>query len=197
MSQTSNRRNRKNPHPNTSERGRNLLSRWNRTRLQLEVLEDRILPAVRVWDGGSLASSNWSDAANWVGDVAPQADDNLVFAAGGARHTNVNNFAAGTRFRSVTISAADYTISEATAGNNGITLLEGLVYNATASGSQFNVPIALGASQTFISANAGAQITLGKIDLANLQTLTLDGRGNIDVEGVVSGSGGISKLGDG
>src|SRR6185436_17855857 len=107
------------------------------------------------------------------------------------------DFAAGTRFRSITISDAGYVMNENAAGANKITLLEGFAYNATASGAQFNIPITLGASQTFFVPNAGAQIAFGKLELANLQSLTLDGRGNFDVEGVLSGSGALIKNGDG
>src|SRR5947207_13518363 len=62
--------------------------------VSLEPLESRIAPVVRLWSGASLASGNWSDAANWVSGVAPQADDNLVFSAGAAHLTNLNDFAA-------------------------------------------------------------------------------------------------------
>src|SRR5262245_1748976 len=164
--------------------------------LFVEELESRIVPATRIWDGGG-ADALWSNPQNWSGNVAPQPEDNLLFPAGASRLTNFNDFASGTRFRSVTVSDPGYVINELTPGSDKITLLEGLVYNATASGAQFNVMISLGANQTFFSANNGATITLGGLELANLQTLTLDGRGNIDVEGVVSGSGGITKLGDG
>src|SRR5438128_1305679 len=164
--------------------------------LLVEELESRIVPATRIWDGGG-ASALWSNPQNWAGDVAPQPEDNLLFPAGAARLTNFDDFAAGTRFRSITIADPGYQINELTPGADKINLLEGLVYNATTSGAQFNVPITLGASQTFFSANNGATITLGGLELANLQTLSLDGRGNFDVEGVVSGSGGITKLGDG
>src|SRR5262245_947991 len=164
--------------------------------LFVEELESRIVPATRIWDGGG-ADALWSNPQNWSGNVAPQPEDNLLFPAGASRLTNFNDFASGTRFRSVTMSDPGYVINELTPGADKITLLEGLVYNATASGAQFNVTITLGASQTFFSANTGATITLGGLELANLQTLTLDGRGNIDVEGAVSGSGGITKLGDG
>ena len=38
---------------------------------------------------------------------------------------------------------------------------------------------------------------MGAIELPGLQTLSFDGRGSFDVEGIVSGSGGLTKLGDG
>jgi autotransporter-associated beta strand protein len=127
----------------------------------VEPLEDRRLLAVRMWDGGGT-NNLWSNPVNWIGDVAPQPEDNLVFPTGGTQHTNLNDFAAETRFRSVTVAAADYAISEKTAGANGIILLEGFVYDAVASGAEFTVPITLGAAQTFQSANPGAA---GQLDV--------------------------------
>ena len=60
------------------------------------------------WDGGSTANNLWTTAANWVGDVAPTAGDNLVFPANAARKTNVNNFASGTVFGSIVVSCNGY-----------------------------------------------------------------------------------------
>ena len=162
--------------------------------LRAEALEDRITPAIRTWSGLG-ADANWSTATNWVGNAAPQAEDNLVFPlmGGSSGLSATNDYGTGTRFRSVTVSDSRYDIG----GSGSITLLEGLVYNATTSGAKFNVPISLGANQTFISANLGAQIQLAGIAIPGLQTLSIDGRGDLDVEGVVSGNGGITKFGDG
>src|SRR5581483_11493076 len=89
-------------------------------------------------------------------------------------------------------------LRESAPGVNPVTLLDGLVYSAPAGGAQVNIPISLGANQTFVSANAGATITFGApIDIPALQTLSLDGRGSVDLEGVVSGTGGLTKYGDG
>ena len=109
--------------------------------------------ATMVWAGGS---GNWTTAANWIGGVAPQQDDNLIFPATPTSVTSVNDFASGTRFRSVTVSGSTYTITGAP-----ISLLEGFVYNASAGGASFTPAITLGAAQTFYSANDGATITLG------------------------------------
>jgi hypothetical protein len=54
------------------------------TTLRLDRLETRLAPAVVDWDGGG-ADNHWTTAANWVGDVAPQPGDDLVFPAGAAR----------------------------------------------------------------------------------------------------------------
>ena len=46
-------------------------SQPRRRKMFLEQLENRSLLAVMVWDGS--ANNLWSNAANWVGDVAPMA----------------------------------------------------------------------------------------------------------------------------
>lgn len=52
-----------------------------------------VLPTgiTRVWDGGG-ATSNWSEGANWVGDVAPQQGDSLEFPSSAAQLTAFNDF---------------------------------------------------------------------------------------------------------
>jgi autotransporter-associated beta strand protein len=86
--------------------------------LRLDCLEHRLAPAT--WDGGG-ADNNWTTAANWVGDVAPIVADSLVFPAGAAQLTNVNNFAAGTLFASLSVTAGGYVIN-----GNAVTLATGI-----------------------------------------------------------------------
>ncbi len=100
------------------------MPRMNRLSLRLTHLEDRRVPAVATWDGhpdagGTSADNKWSTAANWVGDVAPQPGDDLQFPAGSQQLANVNDFAPGTAFRSITLTGA-YQIT----GNN-VTLTAG------------------------------------------------------------------------
>src|SRR5207302_4935009 len=63
---------------------------------------------VRTWDGGG-ADNNWSTAANWAGNIAPVAGDDLVFPANASVDatslTSTNNFPANTAFRSITFQA--------------------------------------------------------------------------------------------
>jgi pimeloyl-ACP methyl ester carboxylesterase len=61
------------------------------------------------WDGGG-GDNKWSTAANWVGDVAPMAGDNLVFPEGAARLENMNDFPATTVFGSITVSGSGYRL---------------------------------------------------------------------------------------
>ena len=95
-------------------------------RLAVEALEDRLARATAVWDGGSLVSSGWSDAANWRGDVAPLAGDDLVFPDGAARISNVNDLAVNTIINSLEFNH-DYTISgnRLTLGAGGIAVHSG------------------------------------------------------------------------
>ena len=68
------------------------------------------VPATRTWDGGG-SDINWMTAANWVGDVAPQTGDSLVFPAGAARRANTNNFPAGTTFGTITLTGDGYSLN--------------------------------------------------------------------------------------
>src|SRR6476660_3438729 len=56
------------------------------TTLRLDRLETRLAPAVATWDGGG-ADNKWTTAANWVGDVAPKAGDDVDFPGGVAQKT--------------------------------------------------------------------------------------------------------------
>src|SRR6187200_3260254 len=71
--------------------------------LYLHELESRLAPAIASWDGGG-ANNLWSTPQNWVGDVAPMLDDELVFPTGAAQLANVNDFAARAGFASINIS---------------------------------------------------------------------------------------------
>src|SRR6476661_1563907 len=87
-------------------------------------LETRLAPAVATWDGGG-ADNHWTTAANWAGDVAPQAGDDLVFPQGSQhprlQFANVNDFPDGTAFHSLDVSGGGYQLS-----GNRIALAAGL-----------------------------------------------------------------------
>jgi RHS repeat-associated protein len=57
-------------------------------RLQLESLEQRILPATDLWTGLSPVSDSWSDPANWQNQVAPLPGDTVLFSSGANRLTS-------------------------------------------------------------------------------------------------------------
>lgn len=74
----------------------------SKPRMSYEPLEDRRLMATRIWDGGGI-TNNWTNASNWVNDIAPVAGDSLNFPAGVSDKVADNNFAADTFFSSITV----------------------------------------------------------------------------------------------
>ncbi|MDQ3041219.1 MAG: VCBS repeat-containing protein, partial [Acidobacteriota bacterium] len=138
--------------------------------------------AVRTWDGGG-ADSNWMTAANWVGDVAPVANDDLVFPATAAQFTTNNNFFFFTQFNSLTFEGGNYTV-----GGNPM-VLRGLNVNG---GTQaINTAVTVAQLQPFIAA-AGATVTVAF--LSSNTPFVLNGDGNFGI-GVLSGVGAITKNG--
>src|SRR5580658_4347785 len=96
-------------------------------RLGLEPLESRRLLTVRVWDGADIVNgnSNWSDPANWVGNVAPQPQDNLVFPTNYSSSTTINDdLGSNFSLRSITISGSNFNIT--TTFSSSIQLMENL-----------------------------------------------------------------------
>lgn len=170
-----------------------------RRRLFLERLEERSLLATLTWDGSS--SAIWNDAANWVGDIAPAAGDDLVFPGGAGNLANTNNYPAGTVFNTVLFTGGGYNVT-----GNAIVLNGGLTANNVTGNNSFAPAITLGNAMTIMSANPGTTLTVGAIDTVNLHGATsifgnsalhLDGAGTTVVSGVVSGQGSIMKLGGG
>src|SRR5262249_19820395 len=133
----------------------------------LESLEIRITPTTRTWLG--VDGNNWSDALNWVGNVAPSPGDDLVFAASAANSHPSNDFAAGTTFGSITISSADYVLS-----GNQVKLSHG------------------------ISATYSSGTTIDHIDTVLLDgTVSVGAGGELDLLGTISGTAGLTFSGGG
>src|SRR5439155_11265800 len=121
---------------------------------RLERLENRLAPAVATWDGGG-ADNRWTTAANWAGDIAPNAGDDLVFPAVAAKLTTINDFPAGTAVGSLRIAMVDYRLS-----GNAIALAGGMVFPPPAATDPTGVPIVglpitLTADQMFKSPSSG------------------------------------------
>ncbi len=171
-----------------------------RRRIFLEQLEARSLLAVMTWDGS--AGNSWSNAANWVGDVAPTAGDDLVFPAGAANLANVNNLGAGVRFNTILIQGSGYNIT-----GDAIELSGGLTANNVSGTNTFDLDTTLINAQTIMSANAGATLNFsGDINTGNIvgsyyfgsvPAIVFDGQGDTNASGVISGYGGVGKLGGG
>jgi autotransporter-associated beta strand protein len=158
-------------------------------------LEERLAPAVKVWSGGALIDPNWSNPANWVGNKAPGAGDDLVFP-GGARQaaTSTNDFTAGRLFNSITLDASGYSFA-----GNAIDLgAGGLAVNSAAGGTDsINFGITLGAGASVVNTYAGTTLHLSSVDTSAGFALTFDGSGLTTVVGGVSDTGSVVKNGSG
>jgi autotransporter-associated beta strand protein len=171
----------------------------------LEPLEDRLSPATAIWTGASPFDSDWTTPENWQGNLAPSPGDDLSFPAGTAQQSNIDDFAAGTTFRSITISAGT-SDSYFLDGNNNLILTAGIVDNGTNTSSNvINIAqLTLGADQQFAFQNSGSDLKINSP--VNLQSFTLTLNSTISfntfgtaggLRGLISGSGGITKTGIG
>ncbi len=143
--------------------------------------------AVKTWDGGG-ADTNLNTAANWVGDVAPVANDDLVFPTNAAAVSLNNNYFFFTTFRSVTFQGGTYTM-----GGNPFNVTAGV--NVDAGTQTINTIIGLsGGSQTFTHGTGSVTTYIGASLGANSLTFTGAGNGGF---GLISGSGQIIKDGTG
>src|SRR5262245_5364992 len=97
-----------------------------RSRLQLEALEDRLVPAIFIWDGGG-SDNNWTTAANWDGNQVPGVGADLVFPVNAQRKTNNNDLPAGRNIGSITFEGDGYNLS----GNLIDLRRSGTIINAT------------------------------------------------------------------
>lgn len=91
------------------------------------------LAVTRTWDGGG-ATNNWSEAANWSGDTAPGASDDVIFDATSTKDSTINSGHGGS-VRSITISSGyTGTITQArtvTVGAGGYSQADGTFTGAS------------------------------------------------------------------
>jgi len=122
------------------------------------------------WTG--LGGDNrWTDAVNWSG-AAPVARDALIFGAGAAQQANVNDFAPGTKFASITFQDNSYNITG------------------------HDIELSGGIKST--SVTGGGDLLGLNIVLTTSEKLNIGGTTIITVAGAISGSRfGITKSGTG
>lgn len=147
-------------------------------------LSTNAFSAVRTWDGGSTVDANWTNATNWVGDIAPVANDDLVFPALSAQFATNNNFFLFTTFNSITFEGGTYTVS-----GNAMTL-RGLTVN----GGTPAINTAVNLTGTPIFTGAQGSLTTFAILSVGGSGLTINGDGSFGI-GLISGSGTINKNG--
>ncbi len=134
----------------------------------LEALEVRITPSTATWTGAG-SNSNWMTGANWSSGMAPQIDDALNFPAGATSLNSVDDFPAGTSFASIALGAPGYTLS-----GNAVDLTGGISATYSSGSSTSMIPTELGGG-----------------------TVSIATGGQLNLDGVISGSAGLAASGGG
>ncbi len=180
----------------TARRSREMLS----YRPWLEPLEERLLLAFRIWDGGG-ADNNWMTAANW--DAAVVAGDSLLFPAVGVdatSRTNTNNFPIDTAFASIELRGnTSYTIggTRIALGNGG------LLVNAPAGAHNWNSDLLLNGLGVPFLITSGATLTVNGVLSGNAPlnkgsdgtlVLTADNNGTLPFSGFVNVNAGVVQI---
>lgn len=136
-----------------------------------------------VWTGGG-ANDNWNQSANWNGTL-PTNGQALLFL-GSTRVVNTNNLL--TSVGQVTLQNGGFSLS----GN--VLSLRGGILNAGGD-NDWNIASTLASAQTFAVSNG--TLTVDGVVTNGGYLLTVDGAGDAVVNGVVTGSGGLTKSGPG
>ncbi len=143
--------------------------------------------AVKTWDGGG-ANLNLATAGNWVDDIAPVANDDLVFPDGSASPVIFNDFASTTAFRSFTINGDNYVFN----GNNLRITGDLLIYDGN---HAINSDLVLLGENQFLSVFFGSELTITQLTTGTAE-VTFDGDGNYILRNI-RGSGGAAIIGGG
>ena len=167
----------------------------------IEHLEVKIAPATFTWTGlGS--NNNWNVSQNWTrvglpaNPIPTSSSDILVFPAGAARMTSVNNLGGeegGSTFASVQIQASGYNIS-----GSSLTLSTGVSYSGSGL-STYSINTTLTGQQNAINVQSGSLACTGRITLGNSPTFMVASGAQVTLSGGISQSGSraVTKAGSG
>jgi len=143
--------------------------------------------ATYTWDGGG-ADNNVTTAANWVGNVVPAANSDVIWAGTTRLAVNIDTGGPGRTF-TFDNTAGAFVISGA-----AYTLSDGITNNSTAT-QTINAAVTLTSVQTW-NAATGSLVYGGNIDNGGF-LLSVAGSSNTTLGGVLSGTGGLSNTGTG
>ncbi len=140
----------------------------------------------RVWDGGG-AAPGFSIAANWVGDVAPQDGDSILFPTGLASPDNVATNDLVIRFNQLLCASNGAGM---TLRGNPLFLAGGIIATQ-ASGALvvFNSISFIGSAD--IQTAGGNVVLSGSITNGGADLIISGGSGRVEIGGVLSGDGGL------
>ena len=140
--------------------------------------------AALVWTGADGTNNTWSSGANW-GGVVPGAGRAVTFGYPYLQ-TNANDLLS--TLNSVRFNTGGFTIM-----GDPLTLQSGLTNAAGA--NVWDLDTTLGGVQTWL--NSGGTLTVNG-DITNAgRLLTLVANGDIQISGMISGTGGLTKNGTG
>ena len=148
--------------------------------------------SAETWDGGD-ADNNFTSNLNWLSGYAPgYTGDSLTFAGTIQTTPNMN---ASYSVSGITFDPTAGAFTVGTANSSTLTLTASGVVNNSANPETLNVPLVLGAAQTFNAASGN--LTLGQSISSGGNLITVTGSSNTVVGGTVSGSGSLFKQGGG
>ena len=149
--------------------------------------------AGQVWDGDG-ADGLWSNSLNWDGNTLPSFGVPLQFD-GALQLTAINDLTATVSGVTFNSGADAFTLTGSGVGA-AITLNGGILNSSSNLQTVAFGTITLGSAQTF---RAEAALTVSSAIQLGANTLTVDtvGAGSIELNGEISGTGGLMKTGDG
>ena len=197
---TANRRRRK------DKRVRSSSARQSRA-FMLELLEERLPPAVVLWDGGGDGSS-WSDPSNWDSDSLPGPSDDVVIDV--VENPTVRLETANVSVRSVsseeaiTIDSGSLTVSHESVVNGAFAMGENSSLTASGADASFTVNASSSLDGPNLLASGGGRLiftatTAYTANESNRDTTILaTGAGSlIDLSPIDGDFEGNSRVGDG
>ncbi|MEY3897926.1 MAG: hypothetical protein RLZZ214_3447 [Verrucomicrobiota bacterium] len=161
--------------------------------------------AFHTGDQGTTLNTDNSGNTNWSSDPAgainlsaqPSALAEIVFSSDNAANFTIAELGQDFSVKSLTfndaVGASAVTLGDTAAnGNNTITLGSGIIVESNAPASTINVPVILGAAQTWANSTATGPLTVsGSVTTAGFP-LTISGTGVTAVSGIISGTGALN-----
>lgn len=146
--------------------------------------------ASRTWDGGGT-TGYWTNAPNWLADVAPANGDGLVFPAGVPRTVNTNSASAPSFFNSLTFTGSNYVLTV-----SSLTITNGITNSIASKTNTLNGDLTVGASSRFVTPTAAATLQLEGTLTQNFP-LTIAGAGKTVINSSLSCSTNLYKMDSG
>ncbi len=142
--------------------------------------------APKVWPSGT---GSWNSTSSWADGVLPVGTNRIVFT--GSSGTSTLNITAlsTSALHSITFNSWGTPTGYTLAGNP-VTLIAG-VSNFSGGAHSFNIPVTLAAPQAF-SASPGALNFYANVTNSGNHLICI---GNVAINGVISGGGGLTKSG--